>query len=217
MSLSTVRKMTFDVPLGSHEWVVEAEGAHCFHSANTTVRLTFSDCYPNMYTCNNGQCIPLSQKCNTAVDCRDKSDELYCDYLRIPPNYGKELIPNDDPTVPTIVYLNVSVLAFPEIKTTELTFTADYFLNLRWYDPRLAYQDLNTLTALNVLSSQHKKQIWTPQLTFTNALGPFQTEVDKLTSGVLVREGQPLAEDLSLATEGNPNIGHLKKGFKNSH
>ena len=107
--------------------------------------------------------------------------------------------------------MNVSVLAFPEIKTTELTFTADYFLNLRWYDPRLAYQDLNTLTALNVLSSQHKKQIWTPQLTFTNALGPFQTEVDQLTSGVLVREGEPLAEDLSLATEGNPIIGHLKK------
>ena len=59
MSLSTVKKMAFNVPLGSHEWVVEAEGAHCFHSANTTVRLTFSDCYPNKYTCNNGQCIPL--------------------------------------------------------------------------------------------------------------------------------------------------------------
>ena len=152
----------------------------------------------------NIKCIHYSKKCNTAVDCKDKSDEQYCDYLRIPPNYGKELIPNEDPKVPLIVYLNVSVLAFPEIKTTELTFTSDYFLNLRWYDPRLAFQDLNNLTALNILSSKHKSQIWTPQLTFTNALGPFQTEVDKLTSGVLIREAPPLKEDISLATEGNP-------------
>ena len=152
---------------------------------------------------NYSKFIHYSKKCNTAVDCKDKSDEQYCDYLRIPPNYGKELIPNEDPKVPLIVYLNVSVLAFPEIKTTELTFTSDYFLNLRWYDPRLEFQDLNNLTALNILSSKHKSQIWTPQLTFTNALGPFQTEVDKLTSGVLIREAPPLTEDISLATEGN--------------
>ena len=57
--LTTVKKMSFDVPLGSHNWMVEADGAHCFHNAGTTVRLTFSDCFPNQYTCNNGQCIPL--------------------------------------------------------------------------------------------------------------------------------------------------------------
>ena len=126
---------------------------------------------------------------------------MYCDYLRIPPNYGKELIPNEDIEVPLTVYLNVSVLAFTDIKTSELCFTADYFLNLRWYDYRLAYQDLNNLTALNILSSEHKKSIWTPKLAFTNALGPFQTEVDQLTSGVVVREAPPLEEDLTLATE----------------
>ena len=55
---------------------------------------------------------------------------MYCDYLRFPSNYGKELIPNEDPEVPLTVYLNASVLAFNDIKTSELSFTADYFLRL---------------------------------------------------------------------------------------
>ena len=32
--------------------------------------------------------------------------------------------------------------------------------------------------------------------------GPFQTTVDELTTGVLVRESDPLPEDITLSTEG---------------
>ncbi len=35
-----------------------------------------------------------------------------------------------------------------------------------------------------------------------NALGPFQTVADEMTTGVLIREGDPLQEDLSLSNEG---------------
>ncbi len=58
------------------------------------------------------------------------------------------------------------------------------------------------MTTLNTLSPEHKSRLWTPRLGFTNALGPFQTEVDQLTTGVYVREGPPLKEDITLATEG---------------
>ena len=118
-------------------------------------------------------------------------------------DYGKELVPRSQNGSPVLVYLNVSVLAFPTIDTSTLSFTADFFLNLRWRDLRLEFQDLNNVTTLNILSAQDKAEIWAPQLAFTNALGPFQTEVDALTSGVLIREGPPLAEDIGLETEGN--------------
>ena len=84
----------------------------------------------------------------------------------------------------------------------KLSFTSDFFLNLRWYDLRVSLQDLNVVTTLNILSTADKAEIWTPKLAFTNALGPFETEVDSLTSGVLIREGQPLEEDITLETEG---------------
>ena len=104
---------------------------------------------------------------------------------------------------PVIVYMNVSVLAFPSIETMKLSFTSDFFLNLRWYDLRVSLQDLNVVTTLNILSTSDKSEIWTPKLAFTNALGPFETEVDSLTTGVLIREGQALDEDITLETEGN--------------
>ena len=106
---------------------------------------------------------------------------------------------------PLIVYMNVSVLAFPSIETMKLSFTSDFFLNLRWYDLRVSLQDLNVVTTLNILSTSDKSEIWTPKLAFTNALGPFETEVDSLTTGVLIREGQALDEDITLETEGNTN------------
>ena len=127
---------------------------------------------------------------------------MYCDYVTIGDDYAKELVPRDQNGSAVIVYLNVSVLAFPEIDTSTLTFTADFFLNLRWRDLRLEFRDLNEETALNIVNAEHKAAIWTPQLAFTNSLGPFQTEVDPLTSGALIREDRPLPEDISLETEG---------------
>ena len=80
------------------------------------------------------------------------------------------------------VYMNVSVLAFPFIETIALKFTADFYLNLKWYDLRIDYRDLNTIHSLNTLGRADQDAIWTPKLGFTNALGPFQvigyTDID---------------------------------------
>ena len=69
-------------------------------------------------------------------------------------------------------------------------------------DLRIDFRDLNNVTSLNVLDSTNRDLIWYPKLGFTNALGPFQTEVDELTTGVLIREGDPMDEDITLAIEG---------------
>ena len=58
-------------------------------------------------------------------------------------------------------------------------------------------RDLNNFTSLNTLSEKDLASIWSPHLAFVNALGPYQTEVDSLTTGVLVREDGPLEEDLT--------------------
>ena len=90
-------------------------------------------------------------RCNTEIDCEDKSDEFGCDYLRLSDTYSKELIPRDRKKEAVIVYLNVSVLAFPSIDSVNLKFTSDFYLNLRWYDLRIDFRDLNNITSLNSL------------------------------------------------------------------
>jgi len=71
------------------------------------------------------------------------------------------------------------------------------------YDSRITFKDLNNLTTLNSLTSQDKEHIWSPQIAFVNALGPFQTGIDDTMSAFLVREGEPLKEDLTQSTEGD--------------
>ena len=106
---------------------------------------------------------------------------------------GKEALP---------VFINVSILAFPMIDTVNLKVTIDYYLNLRWYDSRLEYRDLNGISSLNSLSLENMNGMWTPKIAFVNALGPIQTKVDTLSDGVLVKEDEPLGEDISLFREG---------------
>ena len=79
----------------------------------------------------------------------------------------------------------------------------DFYLNLRWYDSRLAYRDLNTVSSLNSLQLSNMESLWIPKLQFTNALGPLQSAVGNSTTGTVIREGPQLPEEKSEWREGN--------------
>ena len=57
------------------------------------------------------------------------------------------------------------------------------------------------------MNDNDRSVIWVPKLGFVNALGPFQTVVDDLVTGLLIREDEtPLSEDISLPIEGEINF-----------
>jgi hypothetical protein len=136
------------------------------------------------------------------LNCLDKSDENTCDYLSYGKNNAIQLIPRDQEGIPLKVYMNVSILSIPVIDTVNLKYTIDFSLRMRWYDFRIDFRDLNHISSLNSLNMWDRASIWSPQLSFVNALGPYQTEVDEITSGELVRETGPLPEDYSTSIEG---------------
>ncbi len=51
--------------------------------------------------------------------------------------------------------------------------------------------------------------LWTPELSFTNALGSYHTIVDRFSAAMFVRETEPLPEDFSSAVEGEFNASIL--------
>ena len=57
--LYTKNKMPFNIPVGTHTWVVGSHSSLCYLPEGEEVQLTFSNCFPMKYTCNNGDCIPL--------------------------------------------------------------------------------------------------------------------------------------------------------------
>ena len=46
-----------DLPLGTHLWQLGTENSLCGKKAGHVMKLTFSTCYPNKYTCDSGHCI----------------------------------------------------------------------------------------------------------------------------------------------------------------
>ena len=57
--IQTLERLPEELPIGTHNWQITMEDAMCGLKANESMELTISQCYPNMYTCNNGDCIEL--------------------------------------------------------------------------------------------------------------------------------------------------------------
>ena len=139
---------------------------------------------------------------------------LECSF-KVPGNYAGHLSPSSHGSAAVPVYLNISILALPRIDTILLQFTADYYVNLRWYfimtmlifysqcryDGRLVFKDLNSNSLLNGVQTSALRHLWTPQLAFVNALGPYQTVVDDISVCTIVMEENPTFNDLTNSLE----------------
>lgn len=42
------------------------------------IPLFLGRCFPNEFTCENGECVPAGSRCDRRPDCRDRSDERDC-------------------------------------------------------------------------------------------------------------------------------------------
>ena len=190
-----------DFPMGRKIWNLNKGKSFCNNKIGDSVELTFSQCYPDKFTCDSGQCIPLEERCNIELNCEDETDEYNCAGIRIGNGYAKGKIPVSLTAEPSIIFINVSLLAFPFINTKDVKFSADFNLNLRWYDLRLNLWDLDHDFYKNSLSKEELDDLWIPKLAFVNSLG--QLYSTKPSDGTLIKESDPFKEDNSLATEGN--------------
>ena len=75
------------------------------------------------------------------------------------------------------------------------------------YDGRLIFKDLNSNSLLNGVQTSSLSQLWTPQLAFINALGPYQTVVDDLSVCTIVLEKNPTFNDLTQSLECQYKLG----------
>ena len=202
-TLETVLRLPDNIPVGTYEWKTAAEYALCGKNLGYEASLTLSECFPGKYTCDSGHCAELYQRCNTEINCKDKSDEDKCSFLSWDGiAYEKVALPIDQSGEPIIVYMNATILSLPNIDTIGLKYTVDFYLNLRWADGRLNFQNLNNRTSLNQLTYLERESLWVPTLVFINSLAQFQTITDVSSTGQVVRLGKPLPnEDITLASE----------------
>lgn len=191
-------------PTGRTTWLVN-EGI-CKKKGLVPYELSLTNCMANDgssydFTCTDGTCVGMEKRCNLMDDCPDGSDERNCDILHVPKDYRNELFPITISGDPLRVSINVSILAFPDISTLDMSFLTDFVLLMRWVDPRLKFYNLVEAYELNSLSESLQKQIWTPALSFPNARQAEGTVVDHNSATIVKKLGYPMADDVSHAIE----------------
>ena len=60
-----------------------------------------SGCAEDEFTCGDGQCININNRCDQIIDCRDQTDELDCTILVLVDGYNQAIPPF------TLVTINV--------------------------------------------------------------------------------------------------------------
>ncbi|ROT78797.1 putative glycine receptor subunit alpha-4 isoform X3 [Penaeus vannamei] len=176
-------------PFGNQEWHLETEV--CGIPSGGTVNLTLSVCGAGMFTCNDGRCISLKQRCDLRVDCADQSDESRCSIVDLPEGYHIAIPPPaaaGNQTLP--IFFTVNIIAFPTIVTQDLTFVASMQLKLRWQDTRLNFLNLHDDRTLNLLSEEAVASVWTPRVFFRNARGNIFTNLERGSRVEGIRQGE---------------------------
>ena len=155
------------------------------------------------FTCNNGQCVSMRDRCDHYPDCDDKSDEIGCNLLNIIEGYNKKVPPfkkekfSDTPITPINVDVSMRLLNIVSMDEVENRIEFQFEIILEWKDYRLTYSNLKNETYLNSLTEADINAIWLPLVIYDNTdqkettrlgwIDEWSTEVTVLREGSFKR------------------------------
>ena len=161
--------------LGKHNWTISGDSNACSeHKESYTIEMKLSGCSQSEFTCDDGQCVKINQRCNQAPNCRDESDEVGCQFLVLRDGYKKRvppiILPNQalDSKTPANVKVSITLLKVVSIKEEDHSIEFQFEITLEWMEKRATYHHLNTDMYLNVLSLDDINQLWLPLVIYTN-------------------------------------------------
>ncbi|XP_050739307.1 uncharacterized protein LOC127009873 [Eriocheir sinensis] len=138
------------LPLGRRRWT---EGG-----VQTLLALTV--CRSGQFSCDDGQCVAQTARCNDIVDCRDRSDEAECIVVVTPEGYDPYYPPPPRPgeTPPLDLPYHIDVYYLSDVTTEEGRAGMDVGVTLSWYDSRLRFLNLKP----DIKNYFPCKLVWTP-------------------------------------------------------
>ena len=167
---SNATKMSY--VLGKHQWNVTNDVFKCYEGKPYTVYLKLSGCSKGDFTCNDGQCVTMEQRCNQVPDCRDESDEENCRILMLKMNYNMKV----PPIVPTWggdfnktqVEISIMLLKIVSMNEVQNTINFQFGISLQWKENRATYYNLKDETSLNALTDAEISTLWLPYVVYAN-------------------------------------------------
>ena len=124
------------------------------------------------FTCDDGQCVKMEERCNQVPDCRDESDEEGCKVVILKKGYNKNIPPigrgKDGGTIHANVNISITLMKVVEIEETDHSIHLQFEINLRWKENRVTYHNLKEKTSLNALTDEDIGQLWLPLVIYDN-------------------------------------------------
>ena len=157
--------------LGRQNWTINGDMGCTSDGGEYTKELKMSGCKEGNFTCNDGQCVSMEQRCNQLQECRDKSDEKNCQILILEEGYNKNVPPvRVDKGNKEMVNVSVSIdiLKLVDIDEEEYSIDIQFAITLTWIENRATYQNLKNDLTLNALTTREIEQLWLPKVIYEN-------------------------------------------------
>ena len=155
--------------LGRHNWTIKGDTGCSREGKEYTTELKMSGCEEGNFTCNDGQCVSMNQRCDQLPDCRDESDEKNCKVLVLMEDGYNTNVP---PVISGVKKVNVSIstdlLKLVDIKEEDYSIEIQFSITLQWKENRATYQNLKEDKTLNALTKEDIRKLWLPKVIFEN-------------------------------------------------
>ena len=153
---------------------MEDDSAYCNEGKSKILTLKMSSCSDDQFTCSNGDCVRMEERCDQVPNCEDDTDEMDCGILVLKNGYNKEIPPTRTVSVTnqTIVPVpvNVSIQFYKIVGMEEISHSIEFQFKilLVWKEHRASYNNIKKDSTMNILKKEDISMLWLPLVMYSN-------------------------------------------------
>ena len=133
-----------------------------------TAKISLSFCNDEEFTCIDGHCVNMYERCDGTPHCQDESDEEDCNLVVPISGYNKFQVPPPLEGESSLkVKASYSINKVLYINEDENYVKFNYHIKKEWYNSYLTYQNLKR-NSQNLIFNDEKEKIWKPWLESIN-------------------------------------------------